>query len=236
MGDCEMTNNVHLRVLLIATCALLLGAAPPTNEATIALISKVILDVTRKEVGKDWQPAKRGETLSSGERVKTGDKATAIIKFKDNSMLRVREKTEVLLGGSQQGKSFSKSTGVERGVIGFSIKKQQPGEEFRFSSPTSVASIRGTSGQFGVADSSDKLIVLDGLVRLTNKISLQYVDVSGGFTGISGRDGKVKVRPSTPEEKLAAQLASRTGDRDSKLDIELDNGSGNKKNIEIKFK
>lgn len=232
-----MVRTTNSKLLLIVACSLLLGAMPPpSKETAIALVSKVILNVTRKEVGKDWQAAKRGEMLSSGERVKTGDKSLAVIKFKDNSMLRVREKSEVLLGGTQQGKTFSKSTDIERGTVGFSIKKQQQGEEFRFSSPTSVASIRGTSGQFDAADSSDKLIVLDGLVRLTNKSSSQFVDVEGGFTGISSRDGTVQVRPSTPEEKLAAQLASRTGDQDSKLDIELDNGSGNKKNIEIKFK
>lgn len=231
-----MMNKILLILLLITSCSIALVAAPPSKNAAIALVSKVIRDVTRKEVGKEWQEAKRGEMLSSGERVKTGDGSIAVVKFKDNSMLRVREKTEVLLGGTQNGKTFSKSTDVEKGVIGFSIKKQQPGEEFRFSSPTSVASIRGTSGQFGATDSSDKLIVLDGLARLTNKISTQYVDVKGGLTGISSRDGKVEVRPSTPEEKIAAQLASRTGDQDSKLDIELDNGSGNKKNIEIKFK
>lgn len=230
-----MNSKVCPSFLLIAGC-LLLGAAAPSKESTIALVSRVILDVTRKEVGKDWQPAKRGAMLSTGERLKTGAKSIAVIKFKDNSMLRVRENTEVSLGGMQDGKAFLKSTDIERGVIGFNIKKQQPGEEFRFSSPTSVASIRGTSGQFGAADSNDKLIVLEGLVRLTNKISTQYVDVGDGFTGISLRDGKIQVRPSTPEEKLAAQLASRTGDQDNKLDIELDNGSGNKKNIEIKFK
>jgi hypothetical protein len=213
-----------------------LGAAPPVKEATVALVSKVIADVTRKEEGKEWLQAKRGETLVSGDRVKTGEKSLAVIKFKDNSMVRVRERTEVLVKGVQEGTSFSKSADVERGVIGFSIKKQRKGEEFRFSSPTAVASIRGTSGQFGAEDSSDKLVVLEGLVRLTNKISQQSADVESGFTGISFSDGKLQIRPSTPEEKLVAQLASRVGDQDNTLDIELDNGKGTKKRFEIKFK
>ena len=168
--------------------------------------------------------------------MRTGEKSIAVIKFKDNSMLRVREKTEVVLTGTQRGNSFSKSTELQRGVIGFNIKKQQTGEEFRFSSPTSVASIRGTSGQFDSQDSTDKLIVLEGLVRFTSTISSEGADVAGGFTGISTSNGKLQVRPSTPEEKLAAQLASRLGDQDSKLDIDLNDGKGNKKQLEIKFK
>jgi hypothetical protein len=181
-------------------------------------------------------PAKRGEALSSGERIKTGEKSIAVIKFKDNSMLRVREVTEVLLNGVIDGKTFFKSTTLQKGVIGFNIKKQQKGEEFRFSSPTSVASIRGTSGQFGSGDSSDKLIVLDGLVQLMNKVSSQLLEVETGYTGISYPNGKLEKRPATPEEKAAAQLAARLGDQTNSLDVDLNNGNGSKKRIEIKFK
>lgn len=232
-----MTRTTRVLLSAVAIFAILFtAAAPPTKDTSIALVSKVIRDVTRKEADKDWQPAKRGQLLASGERVKTGEQSTAVIKFKDNSMLRVRERTEVLLAGLQEGTSFSKSTDVKNGAVGFSIKKQKAGEEFRFSSPTSVASIRGTSGLFGAADSSDKLIVLEGLVRLSNKISSDAADVEGGFTGISSPNGKIVVRPSTQEEKLAAQLAARTGEGESTLDIELNDGSGNKKNLEIKFR
>ncbi len=231
-----MKQTFIIGSVLCGVASLILGVAPPVKDVTVALVSKVIADVTRKELGKNWLPAKRGETLTSGERIKTGEKSFAVIKFKDNSMVRVREKTEVLVQGVQDGSSFSKSADVERGVIGFSIRKQQKGEEFRFSSPTAVASIRGTSGQFGAEDSSDKLIVLEGLVRLTNKVSRQSTDVESGFTGISFPDGKLQVRPSTPEEKLVAQLASRVGDQDNTLDIELDDGKGTKKRFEIKFK
>ncbi|MBI5474101.1 MAG: FecR domain-containing protein [Ignavibacteriae bacterium] len=228
--------KIVTNVILVATCGLLLGAVPPPGNPAIALVSKVILDVTSKEVGKDWQPTKRGETLSSGERVKTGERSIAIIKFKDNSMLRVREKSEVVVHGLHEKNIFSKSTDLERGVIGFNIKKQQKGEEFRFSSPTSVASIRGTTGQFGAEDTVDKLIVLEGLVRLMNKVSAHALDIEAGFTGISFRDGKIERRQSTPEEKLAAELAARLGDKENRLDLELNDGKGNKKQLEIKFK
>lgn len=229
-------NATRVSILLLMSGVLALGAAPPAGDTAIALISKVILDVMRMQVGKDWQPAQRGEVLASGERVRTGEKSVAVIKFKDNSMLRVREKSEVMIAGVQEGNAFSKSAEVQRGVIGFHIKKQQPGEEFRFTSPTSVASIRGTSGQFTATDSTDKLIVLEGLVRLTNKVSTQSVDVGAGYTGLSRRDGNVQMRPSTPEEKQAAEASAQIAEQENRLDIELDDGKGNKKRIEIKYK
>ncbi len=226
----------RVSILLLMSGMLALGTAPPAGDTAVALISKVILDVMRMQVGKDWQPAQRGEVLASGERVRTGEKSVAVIKFKDNSMLRVREKSEVMIAGVQEGNAFSKSAEVQRGVIGFHIKKQQPGEEFRFTSPTSVASIRGTSGQFTATDSTDKLIVLEGLVRLTNKVSTQSVDVGAGYTGLSRRDGSVQMRPSTPEEKQAAEASAQIAEQENRLDIELDDGKGNKKRIEIKYK
>jgi hypothetical protein len=229
-----MKTRTVWTILLFA--AVLVAATAPANDTAIALLSKVIFDVMRKPVGKEWQPAQRGEVLAAGERVKTGEKSVAVIKFKDNSMLRVRERTEVLISGSQQGGTFSKATEIERGVIGFNIKKQQPGEEFRFTSPTSVASIRGTSGQFSASDSSDKLVVLEGNVRLTNKLSSESIDVSAGYTGLSFRDGKVQLRISTPEEKQAAEVSARIAEQENRLDIELNDGKGNKKQIEIKFK
>jgi hypothetical protein len=229
--------NTRQSVTISTLFFLLFGATPPPADVSIALVSKVIQSVEHKEAGGDqWAPAKRGEVLTSGERVKTGEKSIAVIKFKDNSMLRVRELTEVLLNGVVDGKAFLKSTEVQKGVIGFNIKKQQKGEEFRFSSPTSVASIRGTSGQFGATDSADKLVVLEGLVRLMNKSSSRELDVEEGWTGISYPSGKLEKRPSTPDERAAAQLAARLGDQTNTLDVELNNGSGNKKRIEIKFK
>jgi len=228
------TRGLMLHVLMAGILSL--GAAPPAGDSAIALLSKVILDVMRMQVGKDWQPAQRGEVLTSGERIKTGEKSVAVIKFKDNSMLRVRERSEVLISGTVEGNAFSKSAQVERGVIGFNIKKQQQGDEFRFTSPTSVASIRGTRGQFATSDSLDKLIVLEGLVRLTNKMSTQSVDVGAGYTGLSTRDGKVQLRLSTPEEKQAAEVSAQLAEQENRLDIELDDGKGHKKRIEIKYK
>jgi len=65
-------------------------ACGPTRcrGAPIGLLSKVILEVLRKESGKSWENAMRGQTLASGDMVRTGPKSLAIIKFKDNSLVR----------------------------------------------------------------------------------------------------------------------------------------------------
>ena len=71
------------------------AAVPAGSGATVGLISKVIQDVTHKQSNADWQKAKKGEPLTAGDRVKTGEKSIAILKFLDNSLVRVRELSEL---------------------------------------------------------------------------------------------------------------------------------------------
>jgi len=212
------------------------GIAFPPDPDAVALISKVVLDVSRREVGKDWENAKKGETLSQGDKVKTGEKSVAVIKFKDNSLVRVRELTELTVTGSMNGSAFSKQVEMRSGVVGFNIQKQLPGEQFQFTSPTSVASIRGTGGSFTARTAADTLIVTEGVIEFKNNISSQVVRVQAGFTGISRSDGSIETRPSTDAEKAAAEQANRSGEQDNELEFELRDGRGNSKKLKIDYK
>jgi len=223
-------------------CAAAIGGwyCPPNISAqtqqTVGLLSRVILDVSRKATGKDWVAAQRGETLASGDAVKTGDRSTAIIKFKDNSLLRLRERSRVTVTGTSVSGVFSKEVNVESGAIGFDVKKQQANEEFRFTSPTSVASIRGTSGYFAESDTASVLTVIVNLVNLTNRSSLRSVDVPAGFTGLSRRNGQIEVHLSTPDEKKVAEEALRAGDLQKQLRMQLRNRKGGTQDLILDFK
>lgn len=210
-----------------------LAAAPPDGNP-VALLSKVILDVLRKESGKDWEKAVRGHTLASGDKVRTGAGALAIIKFKDNSLVRLRERSELTVTGTQSGNNLSKSVEVQTGVVGFNVQKQRAGEEFRFTSPTSVASIRGTEGVITTAGAGDTLTVTEGLVRLLNRVTSRSVDVGAGFTGISLRDGTLQSRPTTENERRAALDALRDEQR-RRLEIELRDPQGKPNRLKIDF-
>jgi hypothetical protein len=224
-------------VAVVVTLAVLLGAGPQAQAQSpvVGLISKVIQDVTRRVTGQDWEKAARGQTLASGDMVKTGQKSFAILKLKDNSLLRLREESEVVVTGTLHGKAFSKSIQVRQGVVGFNIRKQGTNEQFRFSSPTSVASVKGTGGVLRV-NGSDTLTVVEGLVSLTNSVSNSSVDVPAGFTGISTPDGTVVSRASTAAELAAAEEAMRTGDQPRQMKLELRNSQGQQKDLIIDFK
>jgi len=225
--------------MCVGACSLLplhhLTAAPPVPaDAPIGLLSKVILEVLRKESGKTWENAMRGQTLGSGDMVRTGPKSLAIIKFKDNSLVRLRERSELTVTGTITGGAFYKAVEVQTGVVGVNVQKQRSGEEFRFTSPTSVASIRGTAFTFTVA-MSDTLTVTDGSVLYTNRISKKSVDVLSGFTGISNRDGTIQTRRSTESERRAA-LEAQQDDQRKKLEIELRDPQGKTNRLKIEYR
>jgi hypothetical protein len=227
------SNFVCVLVLACFCLPFVAAAAPP--DGPIGLLSKVILDVTWKQRSKDWDKATRGQTLGTGDMVRTGPRSLAIIKFKDNSLVHLREKSELTVTGTTTGGSFSKSVEIQTGVVGFNVAKQRAGEEFRFTSPTSVASIRGTAGAFNATQNADTLIVTEGTIRFSNRSSSRILDIVAGFTGISGSDGTVQSRPSTEREKRLAAEALMDG-QGKKLELDLRNPQGKQSRLKIEYK
>jgi len=223
------TRLLVLSCVLSATCA-----SAQTNP--IGLLSKVINEVSRKTGNADWAKAVKGELVTTGDRIRTGNKSFALIKFNDNTMVRIRDESEVTLTGSQNAGMFSKSVDLSNGAVGFKVQKQRTGEEFRFTSPTSVASVRGTEGFFATSAQGDTLTILKGLVGLQNLSSRKTVDIGEGFTGISMPDGSVTSREATREERRKATNALRTGDQPKQLRLQLRTPDGEKRDLIIDYK
>jgi hypothetical protein len=218
-------------LLLGLLCGSLLAQSP--DERAIGLVSRVIFDVTRRTPLVDWMKAQRGDVLDAGHTIRTGERSIAVLKLKDNSLLRVREKSEVTLTGSTVNSIFQKAASVDGGVVGFNVQKQRPGEEFRFTTPTSVASIRGTEGVFAHLDSADVFTILTGLGRITNLNSMEAADVPAGYTAISRPDGHLDVRPATDDEKNYASRASDVKEQERQLRLELRNPRDEKRELII---
>lgn len=209
------------------------------GKTSAALAVKVIQDVSRKTAEIDWTKAKKGDYLYSGDQLRTGERSIAIVKFIDNSMLRVRENSELRLFGETKNGVFSKTVHVDRGQFSFDIEKQKQNEQFTFTSPTSVASIRGTQGYMTTSEIEDHVTVIDGSVSLTNSFSNRSVNVDAGQTGTSRRDGSVDVRPASPEEQNRAKneiRAARGAGVEKTLEIELQDPQGKKSLMRIRYR
>ncbi len=220
----------------LAICLIFVGTIVgfrPMPTPTLALIMKVIPDVTKKTGTSDWNAAEKSDQLAAGDQVRTGKSALAVLKFLDKSIVRMREQSQVTIGSDAAGQ-LTKVVQLGGGAVGFDIKKQT-NERFRFTSPTSVASIRGTKGKWSGGLGNDTLVVSEGLVNLKNNPSNKDIDVPAGYIGFSGQDGSLSSRAATAQELSDATNAA-TGGSPSELKLEMRDSKGNKKELKIKFK
>lgn len=184
------------------------GYAPSDSDTPIALIKKIIKEVTQREdESSDWELAETGERLFDGQEVKTGHKSMALILFTDGSgLLRVRENSIANIYGEQKGKTINKNTFVQEGSVGFDVKKQEEDEEFKFTTPTVVASIRGTAGLVQVEKLSEGLqgeeasfrttvIVEKGNVEVQSLVGdKQTLNVNSGESAVVDPTGNINIQ------------------------------------------
>ncbi len=174
------------------------------DDTPVALVKKIIKDVTYKKAGvSDWENAKTGLPLKDGEEVRTGSKSLALILFSDGSgLLRVRENAILHIYGAKDGKKLNKNTFIEKGLIGFDVNKQGD-EEFKFTTPTAVASIRGTAGFIDVDDNNTTTLSLEsGTVEFeSTKGEKKSGTVTGGNTAKIDFEGNIEINPASEEDK-----------------------------------
>jgi hypothetical protein len=230
-------NRTDIRQIIIALA--LAGIAATTVRASsgsVALVTKTIKVVTKKTAANDWNAAAKGDVLTSGDQVRTAEKSLAVVKFIDNSLVRVREKSELTVNGeSGTPGRLSKVVRLGSGAFGFDIKKQKQDEQFRFTSPTSVASIRGTKGKMSGGEGHDTLVVTEGLISFSNTVSNRSVEVPAGSIAFSHADGTISVRAATADELLDAENAALGGALND-FRLELRNGQGESKELRLRFR
>lgn len=200
----------------------------------VAIFTKVYNDVQVKPDKGNWYSAKRAGALKNGDNIKTGDGSNAVVKFMDGSILRVRPKSELVVYSERNGAKIDKQVSVDVGTIGFDVRKRKD-EAFRFTSPTSVASIRGTAGGYSTDDAADILTILTGLGELENKITGQKVDVGSGQTGVlDKKNGTMSTRQSNDNDKKSAS-DEEAGGSSHTIKIEFKMPDGTNKNLEIQY-
>lgn len=199
-------NHIILVVLVAALLVMSPAWAPQDGKRDIqAVLVRVINNVESKAPTKGWTNAINYQQLKAGYEVRTQAKSIAVIKFVDNSKLVVRERSIAEIKGQVEGKQIlDRQVHMTKGNIKFEVTKG-PKEQFRFTSPISVASIRGTSGAWGQGDSSSVYVMLTGLLNLLNLNSNRSEDIGAGQTGITDITGNIIVRPSNNEEKDDAE-------------------------------
>jgi len=230
-------NMILLVVLVVSLMVMSPAWIPQDGKRDVqAVLVKVVNNVEKGTPTKGYTKAIRFEQLRDGYDVKTEAKSLAVIKFVDNSKLVVREKSIATIQGKMQGKEIlDRSVHMTKGNIKFQVTKGEK-EQFRFTSPISVASIRGTSGDWGQTDSLTQYVMLTGILNLLNLNSNRSEDVGAGQTGITDINGNLFVRPSTNNEKEGAEKDDEDeGKTGHELRIRGEDKDGNERTIILKW-
>jgi len=198
-------------IILFAFAATNFAGKNPPSEAPIAIVMKIVKDVNFKKANGDWSATKIGQTLATGDEIKTGGKSLAIVKFTDNSILRVRENCSIKIYANKNDKQISKNTYIGKGGVNFEVTKQQQNEEFQFTTPTMVASIRGTKGFLQVGDNETVLVLEEGSIDYKSLLGDQTKgNVKGGNSVIFTNDGNVTVATISPEQQRQLEDSKKT--------------------------
>jgi len=232
------THSRYILKILGVSSALLLAASAAgftPSKGPLAMILKVIPEVRKQSHSEtDWAIASKGDPLTTGDKVRTNKNSLALIKFMDRSIVRLREESMLTVDTSTVEGKFTKFIKLWKGGFGFEFRKQRD-EQFRLTSPTAVASIRGTRGMLSGGAGSDTLIVTEGTVRFGNNVSNREIDVAAGNIGISNQDGSISSRRATTKELSEADRLA-TGGTLNELKLELRDKQGNKKDLKLKYK
>ena len=134
------------KIYILSITILLVLAFSVTSMAaeTIAVVLKVKgkVSITRGNQASSIT-LKRGSRLQDGDKLKTDKASYAAVRFIDDaSLLRIRANSICTIKGKKEKNQIIKNVALEVGTILAKVTKQRG--KFEISTPTSVASVKGT--------------------------------------------------------------------------------------------
>lgn len=218
-----------LTVMLLTT--LFLTNVHAADPVAIIIKAKGKITIKNSVTGKSLK-AKRGTRLTSGDKIVTGKKGRLAIKFiDDNSLVRVRPNSSLTIKTEKKKSSVAKNIFVEVGSIFSRITKQK--SAFRVTTPTSVASVKGTAfWTVQKIKGATQYFGEEGVVEISNDAGVALMRT--GETGIvTSKKSKPIVRKTRSGEGPSEEESS--SDSDS-FEFEFEDENGNKKLLKFEAK
>ena len=205
-----------------------------SSKVAIAIKTKGDVSVVYKGLNSA-QVLKPGSPLSHQDKIKTGKNGyIALMYLDDKTVVKMLGNSDLTIMGDRSGNKINKSLDIKYGRIAANVKPQK-GKEFRISTPTSVASVKGT--EFAIQSdpsSGDSFTLIEGLIQVTNSITGESTQVQEGETAISTPDGSLDVAETTSDDLDGFEEASMEPPT-QELRFEVEDENGNIKEILIKF-
>ena len=206
-----------------------------SSKVAIAIKTKGDVSVTLKGLSTP-QVLKPGTPLSDQDRIKTGKNGfIALMYLDDKTVVKMLGNSDLTVMGDRSGKKINKSLDIKYGRVAANVKPQK-GKEFIVSTPTSVASVKGTELAIESDPSTgDSFTLIEGLIEVTNSITGESTEVQEGETAMSMPDGSLDVAMTTSDDLEGFEEAS-IEPQTQELRFEVEDEDGGTKQILIKFK
>jgi len=206
----------------------------PSSKVAIAIKTKGDVSVIYKGLNSA-QVLKPGSPLSNQDKIKTGKNGyIALMYLDDKTVVKMLENSDLTIMGDRSGNKINKSLDIKYGRIAANVQPQK-GKEFRISTPTSVASVKGTAFAIQSDPSSgDSFTLIEGLIEVTNSVTGESTQVQEGETAISTPDGSLDVAETASDDLDGFEEASMESPT-QELRFEVEDENGNIKEILIKF-
>ncbi|MET0791537.1 MAG: TonB-dependent receptor [Polyangiaceae bacterium] len=180
-----------------AACALLALGATKTARAEDPLEAVACEDwraelsaiqgiVEIRRTQGSWTRITGAGLLCSGDSVRTGDFSRAVVRLRDDSVIRLDARATLSLSDDGAGSLIE----LIRGVI--HVISRDP-RSLRFSTPYANAGIKGTEFDIRVSDSSTEIAVLEGEVVVTNPLG--RVEAPSGYVATASAGAQPQTYP-----------------------------------------
>jgi len=130
------------------------------SERPLAIIRRFKPDVSIKHAeSQDWELAKMAAKLYDSDTLKTDNNGYAAVQFMDNSLVKVKPKSLLIIRGEVLDKNSTASRiAVEIGEVFLNVTKRQ--SQFEVQTPSAVASVKGTSLSSSVTEDGSTIVTV----------------------------------------------------------------------------
>lgn len=183
------TSTIVLMAVLITACASVGGRAATPDATLLTVEGKVSVS---KQAQAAWAPGAVDMALMFGDRVKTGVRSRATVRFSNQSVVRLNELTTMTVRPTN-APPRTPGLEIEDGAVYFFNRERPEAVEIR--TPLASGAIRGTEFHLEVeANGATTLTMLDGEVELISELG--RVALKTGEQGV--------VEPNQAPRKTAA--------------------------------
>jgi hypothetical protein len=215
---------VGLLIFTIISVSVVMAADP----VAVILRDRGKVDVFRKDKASS-QDARKGMVLYDGDKIVTSASSICMIKYTDDkSLLRIKANSSCVVEGKKEADKIDKNIVVQFGS--FFVDLFRPKGKFTVTTPTSVASVKGT--QFWIIhENPTKYIMLKGMIDCENKAGKFLV--KAGQTAVFKSDSEAPLITLTNQADIPT-LEEEVGDRQT-LEIEFQDADGKTKKMIIDY-